>query len=274
MTSGDVRQAQTAFSDLQPRMHDEEVRRVKARKMREVIKHFLGRADLTGLTILDVGSSTGYISDELTLAGAHVVGLDIDVPGLTQAAARFGERVNFVCGDGSRMPFADDCFDAVILNQIYEHVVDPESLMAELHRVLRSGGVAYFGFTNKLVPIEPHYHLPLLSWIPRSLAHRYVRLTGKASSYYEELRTYGQLRKLCRGWQVWDYTASVLRNPEMFVAQDAVPRLGARIPSAVYRALRPVLPGYIWIGVKGSGAPAGPAIVPPVEQLISAADQR
>jgi SAM-dependent methyltransferase len=248
-------------------MHDEEERRVKARKMREVLRHFHGTADLVGLTILDVGSSTGYISDELTRAGARVIGVDIDVPGLAQAVARFGDRVTYVCGDGSSLPFADDAFDVIILNQIYQHVVDPAALMAELRRVLRVGGVAYFGFTNKVILIEPHYRLPFLSLIPRSLGHRYVRLAGRASRYHEELKTYGQLLRMCRGWEIWDYTASVLLNPRMFAAEDAVPRVGGLVPAPVYRALRRFMPSYIWIGVNGHAVPAGPAIDPPVRRL-------
>ena len=97
----DDRQAQIAYSDLQPRMHDEHGRRVKAQKMRTTLEHFLGRTDLAGLALLDVGSSTGYISDELARAGADVVGLDIDVPGLSKAAASFGERLRVLSSEWS-----------------------------------------------------------------------------------------------------------------------------------------------------------------------------
>jgi SAM-dependent methyltransferase len=254
------REPQPAYSDLQPRMHDEQGRRVKARKMRAVVEHFLGRADLAGLRVLDVGSSTGYISDELARAGATVVGLDIDVPGLSKAAALFGDRVGFACGDGARMPLPDEGFDVAIFNQIYEHVVDPDAVMAEIHRVLRPGGVAYFGFTNRLVPVEPHYRLPLLSWLPAGAADRYVRGFGRADRYYERLKTYPALRRMCRDWEVWDYTVAVLREPGRFAAEDAVPGLGAKVPPAVYRSLFGALPGYVWIGVKGHRAPAGPVL--------------
>jgi SAM-dependent methyltransferase len=257
----DARQeTQDAYSDLQPKMHDEQGRRVKARKMLAVLEHFLGRADLAGVTLLDVGSSTGYISDELARVGAGVVGLDIDVPGLGKAAGLFGERVRFLCGDGSRMPFEDGCFDAVVFNQIYEHVVDPDAVLGEIYRVLRPGGVVYFGFTNRLVPVEPHYQLPLLSWLPTRLADRYVRATGRADRYYERLRTYWSLRGMCREFGLWDYTVAALREPRRFAADDAVPSLAAKVPPAVYRALYPALPGYVWVGVKGEREPAGPAL--------------
>jgi SAM-dependent methyltransferase len=256
------RQAQTAYSDLQPRMHDEHGRRVKARKMRATLEHFLGRTDLSGLALLDVGSSTGYISDELARAGADVVGLDIDVPGLAKAATTFGDRIGFLCGDGARMPFRDGTFDVVIFNQIYEHVVDPDAVVAEIHRVLRPGGVVYLGYTNRLVPVEPHYRLPLLSWLPAGLSDRYVRRFGGADRYHERLKTYPGLRRMSHAFELWDYTVAMLRQPGRFAADDSVPGLGTRVPPAVYRALYPVLPGYVWIGVKGAGAPAGAPLAP------------
>lgn len=259
---------QLAYSDLDPQMLDEAGRRRKAAKIREVLKHFLGRADLSGLVVLDVGSSTGFISDELANAGARVVGVDIDVPGLTRATARFGDRVAFVCADGTRMPFADDAFDVVLLNQIYQHVVDPAGLMAELRRVVRTGGVAYFGLANRVTLVEPHYHLPLLSLIPRRFAHHYVRLSGRAEHYHEQLKSYSQLRRMCRGWQIWDYSVSALRNPQLLLADDAVPKAGTLVPAAVYRALRPLLPSYIWVGVNGAEqAPAGATMPTPPTRL-------
>jgi SAM-dependent methyltransferase len=39
-------------------------------------------------------------------------------------------------------PFNDLSFDAIICNHVLEHVIDDRAAMAELHRVLRSGGWA------------------------------------------------------------------------------------------------------------------------------------
>src|SRR4051812_23623447 len=111
-------------------MLDEAKRRRKAAKIIAVLRHFLGRADLSGLTVADVGCSAGFIADELAEAGAaHTLGVDIDVPGLRKAAARFGERVAFVCGDGSRLPFPDGSVDVLVFNHIYEHVIDPDAVV-------------------------------------------------------------------------------------------------------------------------------------------------
>jgi SAM-dependent methyltransferase len=47
---------------------------------------------------------------------------------------------NVVC-DAQRIPFADETFDGVTVIAVLEHVADPERAVAEIHRVLRPGGI-------------------------------------------------------------------------------------------------------------------------------------
>lgn len=42
--------------------------------------------------------------------------------------------------DGRRFPFVDASFDAVLCNQVLEHVFNPNEFVAEMHRVLKPGG--------------------------------------------------------------------------------------------------------------------------------------
>jgi SAM-dependent methyltransferase len=259
------RQPQLAFSELRDSMLDEEQRRAKARKLLPVLFHFLGRSDLAGLRVADIGCSAGFIADELTRAGGRTIGLDIDQPGLSAAARRFGDRSLFVLGAGDRIPAADGSLDVIVFNHVYEHVVDPKAVVAELYRVLADDGVAYLGFANRLGVVEPHYHLPFLSYLPPSLADRYVRVLGRGDHYYERLRTRPSLRRLVAGFSVWDYTYSIIREPEAFGSHDVVPAPVRSMPSAALRALTPLIPTYIWVATKGSRSPAGPPLeTPPV----------
>ena len=125
------REEQLAYSEQMAKMLDEGKRRQKARKLIAVIRHGLGVEDLTGLRALDVGCSAGFIADELALAGATTHGVDIDEPGLAKARQRFGDRVDFQVARGEDLPFADDSMDVVVLNHIYEHVVNPEAVVAD-----------------------------------------------------------------------------------------------------------------------------------------------
>jgi ubiquinone/menaquinone biosynthesis C-methylase UbiE len=262
----DQREAQLAYSDLQPEMRDEQGRRRKARKILHVLHHFLGRDDLTGLRVLDIGSSTGFIADECRRDGALVVGSDIDQPGLSLARDKFGNDVLFACADGARLPLADASVDIVIFNHVYEHVVDADAVMDEIRRVLKPEGVGYFGFANKLGVVEPHYKLPFLSYLPAGTADRYVRAFGRADSYYERFRTRGGLRYMAHGLHIWDYTYTVLAEPGRFGAEDQVRPWMARIPERVRRAATPLIPTFLWVGSPSSSiSPRGPeCVVPPV----------
>lgn len=47
--------------------------------------------------------------------------------------------LDYVC-DLESIPVEDERFDAVLLTQVLEHVVDPQAVLKELHRVTKSGG--------------------------------------------------------------------------------------------------------------------------------------
>lgn len=253
-----TRAPQLAYTELMQTMLDEEHRRAKARKILRVLGHFLGRADLAGLRVADIGCSAGYIADELASAGGQALGFDIDRPGLGKAAARFGDRVGFALADGARLPLPDGSVDVLVFNHIYEHVVDPDAVVDELHRVLAEDGVLYLGLGNRLGVMEPHYRLPFLSYLPPSLADRYVRRAGRGDQYYERFRTRRGLRRLLRGFAVWDYTISVIRDADELASSDVVPGPLRAMPSGLLRSLLPVVPTYIWVATKDPSArPAG-----------------
>jgi len=259
------RSLQLAYSELQDRMLDEESRLAKAAKIAAVVQHFLGRSSLEGLRLLDIGCSAGIVAHDLTRRGAAAIGIDVDVPGLAKAQASFGKEVAFLCADAERLPLASGEIEVVVFNQIYEHVVDPVPVAAEIRRVLAPGGVAYLGLANRLGVIEPHYKLPFLSWLPRPLAHRYIRATGKADRYHERFLTRPGLRRLFGDLDVWDYTFPVLAEPDRFEARDVVPPLVHRLPGRAMRAVAPLIPQYIWIATRTPQRPLGGAVaVPPL----------
>ena len=255
-----TRRPQLCYSEIEARCLDEQTRRRKAAKLISVLTHFLGRDRLDGLRTLDLGCSAGFICDELAAAGAEVTGVDIDTSGLRLAAGRFGDRVRFLCGDGSALPLADGSMDIVVLNHVYEHVVDPDAVIAETRRVLAPGGVAYLGLGNRLWIMEPHHRLPALSYLPPTLADGYLRLTGRGRHYHERYRTRWGLRRMLRGFHVWDYTLSVVAAPERFHAAGELPAPLGRLPSAVLRPILPVAPTYLWIATLTPMSPQGPKL--------------
>jgi len=45
--------------------------------------------------------------------------------------------------DGHRLPFADESVDGVWIQAVLEHVLDPQQVVAEIHRVLRPDGLVF-----------------------------------------------------------------------------------------------------------------------------------
>jgi hypothetical protein len=55
----------------------------------------------------------------------------------------FPSRNTQFVADGHRIPLADGCVDAVVVQAVLEHVLDPWRVAAEIHRVLRPNGVVF-----------------------------------------------------------------------------------------------------------------------------------
>jgi hypothetical protein len=72
--------------------------------------------------------------------------------------------------------------------------------LEKISQALRPGGAAFLLMPNRLWPMEVHYHLPFLSYLPLPLANRYLRLTGRGTDYTDAsyARTYWKLNRLLR----------------------------------------------------------------------------
>ncbi|MBP1467305.1 class I SAM-dependent methyltransferase [Candidatus Chloroploca sp. M-50] len=53
------------------------------------------------------------------------------------------QQRTLVCGDVGRLPFPDAAFDLVVSAAAFEHFLDVPAVVADLHRVLRPGGLAW-----------------------------------------------------------------------------------------------------------------------------------
>jgi SAM-dependent methyltransferase len=195
--------------------------------------------------IADIGCSEGHITESLAKEFALVVGLDIDYP-----SAWTGE-FPFVQADGSLLPLASDTFDAVVINHILEHAASPPRLLDEVWRVLKPGGICYLGVPNRYWPMEPHYRLLLLSWLPRPWADRYVRLSGRGTNYPEQLPSYWSIRRLSRRFELKDLTTELFKTPERFFPDDPALLAQARkvkwLPNWLLTILIPLAPSWVLI---------------------------
>jgi SAM-dependent methyltransferase len=108
-----------------------------------------------GAVVLDVGCGTGISLDLFTSLAprSHWVGVDIE--GSPEVLSRTRPDGDFRTFDGIDIPLRDASVDLVYSRQVFEHVRQPEPLLADIRRVLRPGG-AFIGSTSHLEPYHSH----------------------------------------------------------------------------------------------------------------------
>jgi ubiquinone/menaquinone biosynthesis C-methylase UbiE len=101
----------------------------------------------TALLILDVATGTGRLPlamvRHLRFEG-RVIGVDLSRRMLAFAAKNldpYAERVNFIWSPAEELPFADNTFDVVTCLEALEFMSQPKTVLKEIVRVLRPGGL-------------------------------------------------------------------------------------------------------------------------------------
>jgi len=247
---------QKDLSRQSPILLDSKHKQPKVDKMLAILKDAGVISDVVKKSVaLDIGCSKGLFTSAFAEYFENVIGIDIDTYAIPMAQKENDhENVFFSYADSLNLPFKNNSIDLILCNHVYEHVPVPEKLFSEIYRVLKSGGVCYLGAASRLTLIEPHYHLLFLSWLPKPVAHMYMRATGKGEFYYEMLRTYWGVGRLISKFDVQDYTLKVVASPDKYMARDMMPKGGMleKVPQFMWRLLYYLLPSYILILSKNS----------------------
>lgn len=151
--------------------------------------------------VLDIGSGVGSFVVACRRRGLHAfgiepdrIGLDAGVTAIQVARRRFSASV-FVAGVGENLPFPDQSFDFVVMNQVMEHVTDQLASLREAARVVKKGGAIYIACPNYLRFYEPHYKIFWWPLLPKMLGRLYLRIRGRSSVMLDQL-TYTTNRRL------------------------------------------------------------------------------
>ncbi|MBN2454479.1 class I SAM-dependent methyltransferase [Candidatus Woesearchaeota archaeon] len=100
-----------------------------------------------GKRLLDVGCGDGSFA----LMIKNRYGFDaegVDIAGkAVQRANRSGVKAK-VCNIEKKLPYESGRFDAVILCEVIEHIFDTESLIKEIYRVMKKGGLLFLTTPN------------------------------------------------------------------------------------------------------------------------------
>jgi S-adenosylmethionine-dependent methyltransferase len=122
-----------------------------------ILHHLRAHMPRGPLGILDVGGGTGELAADLAEAGHSLTLLDFSPAMVEQARHRCaGLNVTLVCADASQIPalFKAESFGLALCHSVLEFLDDPLTLLRDLARVLRAGGLLSVVVGNR-------YHLPL-----------------------------------------------------------------------------------------------------------------
>ena len=106
--------------------------------------------ELRGRAVLELGCGAAQWSVALAHEGAHVVGLDVSRAQLKHARAA-DARLPLVAADGEDLPFGGASFDVVFCDHGALSFCEPDVIVGECARVLRTGGLLAFCATHPLL---------------------------------------------------------------------------------------------------------------------------
>ncbi|SDS62429.1 2-octaprenyl-6-methoxy-1,4-benzoquinone methylase /demethylmenaquinone methyltransferase [Nocardioides scoriae] len=159
-----------------------------------------------GEKVLDLAAGTGTSSQPFADLGAQVVPCDFSV-GMLRVGKQARPLLPFTAGDATRLPFADDTFDAVTISFGLRNVVDPDAGLREMLRVTRPGGrlvVCEFS-SPTFVPFRTVYleylmkALPPLARAVSSSPDAYVYLAESIRAWPDQPALAGRLA--AAGWR-------------------------------------------------------------------------
>ncbi len=134
--------------------------------------------------ILDIGCGEGITLERLRrrFPDRHILGLDLLAENV---AICKNHGLPIVQGDVYDLAFADGAFDCCLFMEVIEHLARPERALAEIHRVLKTGGLLLIVFPNDLMwvlarlatlKIKEAFYDPghVRQWSPRSIRDEVV----------------------------------------------------------------------------------------------------
>ncbi|GAA2743212.1 MULTISPECIES: demethylmenaquinone methyltransferase [Kitasatospora] len=172
----------------------------QARLWRRAVADAVGAT--AGQRVLDLGAGTGTSSLPFLEAGADVVPCDFSVGMLAEGKRRHPE-LPLTAGDATKLPFADDSFDAVTISFALRNVQDTAAALSEMHRVTKPGG--------KLVVCE--FSTP--TWTPfRTVYTEYLMraLPPVATAVSSNPDAYVYLAESIRSWPDQPALATLLQE--------------------------------------------------------------
>jgi hypothetical protein len=130
---------------------------------------------------LDIGVSpyaySGYTFEDFYPYPERIIGGAIGITEVREARECYPQP-SYAVFDGTALPFPDKSFDIVFSNAVIEHVVGRDRQARFAQEIMRVGKSWFVTTPNYWFPLETHYHLPFLQFLPSEAQRTYNRLLG------------------------------------------------------------------------------------------------
>lgn len=105
-----------------------------------------------GMTVLDFGGGTGWLTRALSQLGCRAILSDVSPTALRiaresiekQPPIHAKEEVRYVLFDGRKIDLPDESVDRILCFDSFHHVPNPDDILREFGRILKPGGLAAF----------------------------------------------------------------------------------------------------------------------------------
>lgn len=152
----------TEFWEGKDRDYEDRVERVALRRL----------LPSSGRRLLEIGAGFGRLTNEYA-AFKQVVLVDYSLSQLQYAQEQLGKsnRYIYVAADAYKLPFRPGVFDAATMIRVIHHMADVPAALAQVRRVLTSGGTFILEYANKQnLKAMLRYALKKQAWSPYDLS--------------------------------------------------------------------------------------------------------
>lgn len=229
------------YSLVHPKVMIDKGRKRVAMQIYAVLKNARPVFNFKASTLLDVGSSNGVITKYLMPYFKEIYCIDTDVHAISLGRKFFAQpRFRLSAFDGLHIPFKSNSIDVIIFRRTFGSAENPQKLTAEIHRVLKPGGLVYFESNSPFSPrmvIQP------------DLAGFIYRLLGRETYYLGRYKTYWGYQKALALFQIEPMVAKIIKDPRKyhFTRLYKWSSLRKFLPGFVFHLIEPFLPVYIWV---------------------------
>jgi len=133
--------------------------------------------DFKDKKILELGCGRGDFLLECHKERLDIVGVDVNPEYIKiseEKIKKSGFEPHIILAKGKELPFKDNYFDFINCVEVLEYTRDPEKVLMECYRVLKSNGQIFITIHNRFGARDAHYRLWFLNWMPRFLGKIYI----------------------------------------------------------------------------------------------------